>query len=307
MSEFEKASQLAPPSYELLHDWAEAEDCAGHEDQALKLFQQASEQQPSGLVSSQIGMILAKQGRYKESLDALDKAQQQEPNLAVIYAYRGNIDYMQGEFGKAAEQFQRALSLDPEKSHGGRGIAPGKATARQRSLMGRLRIGVNALYLLPGQVGGTEIYLRQLLAALARIDHENEYVVFTNQETDADVVSEAARFEWRKLKVKAASRPARLLYEQLVLPRIVKAERINVLFNPGFTVPYLASMPAVTVFHDPAARQASGILQEVGPAVLAIAAGASSQTVGPNHRGFRSYASRYPAALQAFARAGGDS
>ena len=29
-------------------------------------------------------------------------------------------------------------------------------------------IGVNALYLIPGGVGGTEIYLRELLAALAR-------------------------------------------------------------------------------------------------------------------------------------------
>jgi len=30
-----------------------------------------------------------------------------------------------------------------------------------------LRIGVNALYLIPGGVGGTEIYLRELLRALA--------------------------------------------------------------------------------------------------------------------------------------------
>ena len=32
------------------------------------------------------------------------------------------------------------------------------------------RIGVNALYLIPGGVGGTEIYLRELLKALAEID-----------------------------------------------------------------------------------------------------------------------------------------
>ena len=38
-----------------------------------------------------------------------------------------------------------------------------------------LRIGVNALYLIPGGVGGTEIYLRRLLAALARIDPVNSY------------------------------------------------------------------------------------------------------------------------------------
>jgi hypothetical protein len=48
-----------------------------------------------------------------------------------------------------------------------------------------LRIGVNALYLLPGGVGGTEIYLRNLLAALAEIDAVNQYLVFVNRETAA--------------------------------------------------------------------------------------------------------------------------
>ena len=38
----------------------------------------------------------------------------------------------------------------------------------------RLRIGVNALYLIPGGVGGTEIYLRNLLGALSEIDRRSE-------------------------------------------------------------------------------------------------------------------------------------
>ena len=46
-----------------------------------------------------------------------------------------------------------------------------------------LRIGVNALYLIPGGVGGTEIYLRNLLAALASIDNVNQFIVLTNRET----------------------------------------------------------------------------------------------------------------------------
>ena len=50
-----------------------------------------------------------------------------------------------------------------------------------------IRIGVNALYLLPGAVGGTEIYLRNLLGALADIDSENQYIVFTNRETGDDL------------------------------------------------------------------------------------------------------------------------
>lgn len=44
-----------------------------------------------------------------------------------------------------------------------------------------MRIGINALFLLPGQVGGSEIYTRSLIAALGRVDHENEYLLFVGE------------------------------------------------------------------------------------------------------------------------------
>ena len=109
------------------------------------------------------------------------------------------------------------------------------------------RIGVNALYLIPGGVGGTEIYLRRLLAALASIDRENEYFVFTNRET-TDLVPLQANFHARPQAVRARFRPARILWEQTALP--VEAIGLDVLFNPGFTSPVLAPCPCVTVFHD---------------------------------------------------------
>ena len=77
-----------------------------------------------------------------------------------------------------------------------------------------LRIGVNALYLIPGGVGGTEIYLRSLLAALGEIDPDNQYFVFTNRETGAGLVPDAPNFHWQPQSVRAASRPARILWEQ---------------------------------------------------------------------------------------------
>jgi glycosyltransferase involved in cell wall biosynthesis len=112
------------------------------------------------------------------------------------------------------------------------------------------RIGVNALYLIPGGVGGTEIYLRELLAALARIDSENEYFVFTNFETGADLVPRQANFHWKPQAVRASLRPARILWEQIVLPLEVSRYRIDVLFNPGFTSPIFVPCRSVTVFHD---------------------------------------------------------
>ncbi|HLJ45401.1 MAG TPA: glycosyltransferase family 1 protein [Bryobacteraceae bacterium] len=113
-----------------------------------------------------------------------------------------------------------------------------------------MRIGVNALYLIPGGVGGTEIYLRNLLAALASIDRESEYVIFTNRETGGDLVPQQSNFEWAPQPFPATFRPARILWEQTRLPLAVKRRGIDVLFNPGFTAPLLVHCPNVTVFHD---------------------------------------------------------
>ena len=113
-----------------------------------------------------------------------------------------------------------------------------------------LRIGVNALYLIPGGVGGTEIYLRGLLAALARIDRVNRYFVFTNRETGPDLVPDAPNFTAAPQPVRAVVRPLRILWEQTGLPLAGVRRELDVALNPGFTAPLFSSCPQVTVFHD---------------------------------------------------------
>lgn len=107
-----------------------------------------------------------------------------------------------------------------------------------------MRIGINALYLIPGGVGGTETYLRCLVAALERVARDHEIVVFTNRETGPL----GARCE--VLPVRARLRPWRILYEQSALPLALRRHGIDVLLNPGFTAPLLGRLPQVTVFHD---------------------------------------------------------
>ena len=113
-----------------------------------------------------------------------------------------------------------------------------------------LSIGVNALYLLPGGVGGTEIYLRGLLGGLAEIDPINCYTIFTNRETGCDVAPGRPNFHIARQDVRAESRPRRILWEQLALPIAVSGRGLDVLLNPGFTAPLLAPCPQVTMFHD---------------------------------------------------------
>jgi glycosyltransferase involved in cell wall biosynthesis len=116
--------------------------------------------------------------------------------------------------------------------------------------MSNLRIGINALYLIPGGVGGTEVYLRCLLNALAEIDSSNEYLIYTNRETGADIAAARPNFRVFQQPVNAANRPARIIFEQTVLPLAVSRHGVSVLFSPGFTTPCLSPCPMVTVFHD---------------------------------------------------------
>ncbi|MGE5644507.1 MAG: glycosyltransferase family 4 protein [Acidobacteriota bacterium] len=113
-----------------------------------------------------------------------------------------------------------------------------------------MRIGVNALYLIPGGVGGTEIYLRRLLAALGALDHANEYYVFTNRETGPDVAPAVPKWRVVPQPVRAVFRPGRLLWEQTGLALAAARLRLDVLFNPGFTAPLACPCPQVTTFHD---------------------------------------------------------
>lgn len=118
-----------------------------------------------------------------------------------------------------------------------------------------LRIGINALYMIPGGVGGTEIYLRSLLLALDRLKTPHEFYVFINAESRDGLRPPALQFDSGKFHivdtgVPARNRPWRLTWEQVAFPRALRRHRIDVLFNPGYTAPILSRCPLVTVFHD---------------------------------------------------------
>jgi len=113
-----------------------------------------------------------------------------------------------------------------------------------------LRIGVNALYLIPGGVGGTEVYLRNLLAAFARNPRGNHYTVFINHETGPDLVPNHPAFQTVQTGVMAANRPRRIIYEQTRLVLDARTAKIDVMLNPGFTAPHFAHCPNVAIIHD---------------------------------------------------------
>jgi len=112
-----------------------------------------------------------------------------------------------------------------------------------------MRIGINALYLIPGRVGGSEIYLRRLISALARVDRENEYVVFTNRE-NRGTFELGENFIEHHCPVRGLIRPHRIAWEQLVLPWRARRRRLDVLHSPGFVAPIFVHCPSVITVLD---------------------------------------------------------
>lgn len=114
-------------------------------------------------------------------------------------------------------------------------------------------IGVNALFMIPGEVGGSETYLRRTLAAAAKTFPQHEFVVFANHENRNTLARDLKPFSNVTLvdmRVKAISRARRVICEQTALPKVVAGKGIDVLWNPGCTAPLRVSCPQVTSVYD---------------------------------------------------------
>jgi tetratricopeptide (TPR) repeat protein len=110
---YEIASRLAPPDYPLLVDWGKALEDSGRLEEALDKFQKATavEHDPQAWVL--MAEVRGKQHHVDEALAALEQAERINPNYEQTYAIRGNVYESAGNFTLAAQQYQRALDLDP--------------------------------------------------------------------------------------------------------------------------------------------------------------------------------------------------
>lgn len=117
-----------------------------------------------------------------------------------------------------------------------------------------MKIGINALFMIPGEVGGSETYLRKILAELPNVAPEHEFIIFANEENRNLLARDLAEFSNVSIvdtKVKATSRFKRVMHEQYVLPKVAAAQNLDVLWNPGNVCPLRKHVcPYVTTIHD---------------------------------------------------------
>jgi glycosyltransferase involved in cell wall biosynthesis len=115
-----------------------------------------------------------------------------------------------------------------------------------------LAVGLNALHLVPGETGGSELYARRLIGALAALERSPRIVVFAPSEAVASLAAEpwAERVEIVRIPVQARRRVRRVLAEQTVLRRAIASSGIELLHNLFTTAPALPGVPQVTTILD---------------------------------------------------------
>ena len=115
----------------------------------------------------------------------------------------------------------------------------------------RRHIGLNLIFLVPGETGGMEVYARELIPALLAAAPEMRFTAFVNREAAA-----AGGGPWGELlpavtvPVNARSRAQWVLGEQTLLPRLAAREGVELLHSLASTAPLRGGFRRVVTVHD---------------------------------------------------------
>jgi glycosyltransferase involved in cell wall biosynthesis len=112
-----------------------------------------------------------------------------------------------------------------------------------------MRIGINGL-LLSSEAGyrqsGIDRYLRGLLSALPEALGDDRLTVFAAR----DAIDPRGWFALRPAPGFTGYRPLRIGWEQMGLPRAIRAEQLDLFHGAAFALPARLSVPGVVTIHD---------------------------------------------------------
>jgi glycosyltransferase involved in cell wall biosynthesis len=92
--------------------------------------------------------------------------------------------------------------------------------------------------------GGIGVYTRNIVNELLAFDSTNEYILFFRNP------SNMGRFaEWEHVEEHLITAPTKVMWDQIAIPIAARRARVDVLFHPKFTVPFLVHCPVVMTVH----------------------------------------------------------
>ena len=113
-----------------------------------------------------------------------------------------------------------------------------------------MHVGLNLVFLVPGETGGMEVYARELIPALlAAGDGDVRFTAFVSRE------AAATDGPWREMPsvtvpVCSANRAEWVRGEQALLPRLAAAHRVDLVHSLATTAPGWGRFRRVTTIHD---------------------------------------------------------
>jgi glycosyltransferase involved in cell wall biosynthesis len=114
-----------------------------------------------------------------------------------------------------------------------------------------VKVGLNLVYLVPGEIGGMEVAARELIPALVEAAPELELVAFINNEA-----AQAGDGPWGELipavtvPVDARKRTEWVRGEQQLLPRLARREGVDLVHSLASTAPVWGAFRRVVTVHD---------------------------------------------------------
>ena len=112
------------------------------------------------------------------------------------------------------------------------------------------KVGINLLWMVPGEVGGTETYFARLLSGLAERSSELDYTLFALR-SFADAHPDLARtFKTAYARVGGQSRALRVAAESSWLPLECRSRKIDLIHHAGGVIPFMSGARPVLTIHD---------------------------------------------------------
>ncbi len=121
---------------------------------------------------------------------------------------------------------------------------------RRRSAVDAVHVGLNLVFLVPGQTGGMEVYARELIPELVAAAPEHRFTAFVNREAAASPGPWADVVEAVVVSVDPRNRIEWVRGEQQLLPPLAQRAGVDLLHSLASTSPAWGSFRRVVTIHD---------------------------------------------------------
>jgi glycosyltransferase involved in cell wall biosynthesis len=113
-----------------------------------------------------------------------------------------------------------------------------------------MHVGLNLVFLVPGETGGMETYARELVVALHEEAPELRLTAFLSREAAADASGSWNEVECVTVPVRARRRTEWVRGEQVLLPRLAKRHGVDLVHSLASTAPVWGAFRRVVTIHD---------------------------------------------------------